>query len=204
MIDNRQLTRELFATNGIAVEDGAILHSEPAPVSSHRTWDRVEGMLLGLAIGDSLGNTTEGKVPSVRKAAHGEIRDYLPNMYAAQQCVGVPSDDTQLAYWTLEQLLEDDGLNPEHLATRFAADRIYGIGRTMREFLRRHTVEGLSWTQAGDASAGNGALMRIAPVLLPHLRAPSSALWADTLLASMITHNDRGSNAACIAFVAML
>jgi len=35
---------------------------------------RIEGMMLGLAIGDALGNTTEGKVPRERKARFGKIR----------------------------------------------------------------------------------------------------------------------------------
>ncbi len=46
--------------------------------------------------------------------------------------------------------------------------------------------------------------MRIAPVLVPHLRHPSSALWADAALAAMVTHNDYASNAACVAFVNLL
>jgi predicted DNA-binding transcriptional regulator YafY len=41
-------------------------------------FDRIERMLLGLAIGDSLGNTTEGQLPEMRHP----IRDYQPNRYA--------------------------------------------------------------------------------------------------------------------------
>lgn len=44
--------------------------------------------------------------------------------------------------------------------------------------------------------------MRIAPILIPHLKAPSPELWADAALAAMITHNDAGSTAACVAFAA--
>jgi ADP-ribosyl-[dinitrogen reductase] hydrolase len=46
--------------------------------------------------------------------------------------------------------------------------------------------------------------MRIAPVLLPHLRNPSPALWADTALAAMITHNDPASTGSCLAFVKLV
>jgi len=35
-------------------------------------------MLLGLAIGDALSNTSEGMTPAHRASVHGEIGDYLP------------------------------------------------------------------------------------------------------------------------------
>jgi ADP-ribosylglycohydrolase len=59
---------------------------------------RIRGMLLGLAIGDALGNTSEGMLPDERKTRCGEIRDYLPNRHADGRRVGLPSDDTQLAF----------------------------------------------------------------------------------------------------------
>ncbi len=101
-------------------------------------------------------------------------------------------------------MIEDDGLDPEALAHEFCAHRIFGMGWTVRGFTLRFGLERLPWQEAGLPSAGNGALMRIAPVLVPHLRAPTPALWADAALAGMITHNDPASNACCVAFIAML
>ena len=49
--------------------------------------------MLGLAIGDALGITTESWLPSERQAEHGEIRDYIPNKYVDVP-IGFPSDDT--------------------------------------------------------------------------------------------------------------
>jgi ADP-ribosylglycohydrolase len=161
-------------------------------------------MLLGLAIGDALGNTSEGLFPAQRQARHGEIRDYLPNRHADGRRVGLPSDDTQLAFWTLEQALEDGGYVPEALARKFASNRIFGIGSTVWQFCGHINDDGRPWHEAGPESAGNGALMRIAPILVPHLRQPTSALWADTALAAMTTHNDTASIASCVAFEAML
>lgn len=158
-------------------------------------------MILGLAIGDGLGNTSESTLPGERQARYGEIRDYLPNRYADGQAVGLPSDDSQLASWTLEQLLADDGLIPERLADRFCQEQIFGIGRTVRQFIGNRRDRGLPWEQCGPQSAGNGSLMRIAPILLPHLRHNTTALWADTALAAMVTHNDRAAIAACLCFV---
>jgi len=139
-----------------------------------------------------------------RRAQFGGIRDHLPNRHAGNRRVGLPSDDTQLAFRTLESLLAHRGLDPEALARDLSSRRIFGMGGTVRAFLRRYRDEGLPWHEAAIESAGDGALMRIAPVLVPHLRRPSAALWADTALAAMITHNDRASTGSCIAFVHLL
>jgi ADP-ribosylglycohydrolase len=188
------------------VRDGSIrmrwsdvLLGEPGPLTPETTFDRVEGMLLGLAIGDALGNVTEGSLPAARLRVEG----YAPNPWAGGRAVGMPSDDTQLAYWTLEQLVADGGLDPERLSRRLSCQRIFGIGRTVRQFIANYKERG-DWLTSGVASAGNGALMRIAPVLMPHLRHPTPRLWADAALAGMITHNDFASNAVCVAFVRLL
>jgi ADP-ribosylglycohydrolase len=41
---------------------------------------------------------------------------------------------------------------------------------------------GQEWYRCGVQSAGNGALMRIASVLIPHLLSPSSDLWVEAAL----------------------
>ena len=165
--------------------------------------DRVEGMMLGLAIGDSLGNTSESMLPDKRKAAHGWLDHYLPNRHADFRRVGLPSDDTQMAFWTLEHLLLEGGLEPQYLGTAFARRQVYGIGQSVKEFLRNFK-SGTPWQNAGASSAGNGALMRIAPLVIPHVRNPSGRLWGDTLMAAHLTHNDALSNVACVAFVDLL
>ena len=175
----------------------------PVPGPPARIWDRLEGMLLGLAIGDALGNTTESLNPADRRARHGIVREYLPNRHARGAAVGLPSDDTQLAFWTLAQLVEDDGLDPAHLADRFTRERIYGVGRTTREFVQRRKA-GVAWEEAGVRSSGNGALMRIAPVVVPWATRPGPGLWADAALAAMVTHNDRAAIASAVAVALVL
>ncbi len=199
---------ELFAQGIINAGRGPVFYSAPPALPAGFEFSRIRGMLLGLAIGDALGNTSEGMNPSQRRSAHGEIRDYLPNWHIhekgmEQQRVGLPSDDTQLAYWTLEHLVEHGELVPEKLASVFASRRIFGIGQTVSGFLRNYGQE-RSWYRCGVASAGNGALMRIAPVLVPHLRQPSTQLWEDAALCTMLTHNDAAAVSSCVAFVALL
>ncbi len=203
-MSNSATLNHLLAEGKIALEPGTFLNQVPAPLPAGWDYQRVEGMLLGLAVGDALGNTTESMLPDARRKSHGEIRDYLPNPHAGGRAVGLPSDDTQMAFWTLEQLLADGGLVPAHLARKFTQHQIFGIGRTVSGFLHAYQNQRLAWQEAGQPSAGNGALMRIAPILIPHLRNPSPGLWADAALAGMITHNDRASNACCVAFIHLL
>jgi ADP-ribosylglycohydrolase len=162
-------------------------------------------MLLGLAVGDSLGNTSEGMRPEHRRRVHGEIRDYLPNRREEMLPVGLPSDDTQLAFWTIESLLRCGCLDPVDLAETFTRqDRIFGIGSTVTAFLFAYRFGGKRWFEAGQPSAGNGALMRIAPVLLPHLRDRMGALWVDVMAATVLTHRDEAAVAASVGFVGLL
>ena len=204
MTDNAIILSRLFQAGGIRLDRGAIFDYALSPKGPGFDFERVEGMLLGAAIGDSLGNTSESKLPLARMRLHGEIRDYLISDRTGI-AKGYPSDDTQLTFWTLEQLIEDGGsLAPERLARRFAeSGTIYGIGRTMKEFLRAFK-SGRPWHECGPHSAGNGALMRIAPMLVPHLRHGGTAIWTDTALSAMMTHNDHGSTSSCLAFTAML
>ena len=192
----------LFEHGRVRAARGAWLEREPTGRCG--AWDRVEGMLLGLAIGDALGNTSEGLVPESQRELFGEIRDYLPHRHAGNRAIGLPSDDSQMAFWTLDELTRAGRLDPEALAGRFVSAQIFGIGATVREFVSRHAIHGRPWHEAGLESAGNGALMRIAPVVVPHLAHPSPALWADAALATMITHNDSAAIGASVAFVALL
>ena len=201
---NRKILDWLWSEGRIAIRRSPLFDQAPASHESPVQWERVEGMLLGLAIGDALGNTTEGRAPASRQELRGEIRDYLPNRHANSRPVGLPSDDSQLAFWTLEQFNRDGALIPDHLARRFVQQRIFGIGKAVSDFRTRFVEDGLPWWEARVASAGNGALMRLAPILVPSLNCPTAELWTDSALAAMVTHNDTASIASSVGFVAML
>ncbi len=204
MSKGEKLSR-LFDFSSIDLKRGKIFSEDPGPLPESFDFDKVEGMMLGLAVADSLGNTTEGMLPEERRNRYGEITDYLPNRHADNRKIGLPSDETQLAFWSIEQMLDDDGeFIPDHQAQKFCSGRLFGLGGTIRGFIRNYKDKGKSWFEAGKKSAGNGALMRIQPILLPHLRNPSPQLWIDTALSAMITHNDSASISACLSFVNIL
>ncbi len=199
-MNSRATLQHLFAQRAIRV---ASLPVDMGLNPERPSMDRVRGILMGLAIGDALGNTTESLNSTDRRRSHGEIRDYLPNSRAGGERVGMPSDDTQLAAWLLESLLEHRGLDVADVAKRFATRRIFGMGFTMRGFLRDYHSGKDLWA-CGQRSAGNGALMRVAAVPVFHLPRSPAAVLDDALLSSALTHNDPTSNASCVAFSAML
>jgi ADP-ribosylglycohydrolase len=201
MTTNRQELEDLLTTGRIRMQAGDLLNRDPAPLPTDFDFARVSGMMLGLAIGDALGNTTESMLPAER-ASRGEIRDYLEHPRFGD-CRGYPSDDTQLAFWTLEQLIADGAFVPQNVIDAFLDREIFGIGGTVKRALAQRRG-GKDWRECGLRSAGNGALMRIAPILIPHLRRPSLDLWADAALCGMLTHNDSASIASCVAFVHVL
>ena len=203
-MSNRELLDNLFDRDLIDIRRGALFDTEPGPLAPSFGFDKIEGLMLGLAVGDALGNTSEGLLPGERRARYGEIRDYLPNGRAAGRRAGLPSDDSQLAFWTLERMLADCGFNPERVAECFCRRQIYGIGATVRQFIINYRTGAGEWHRCGPKSAGNGALMRIAPMVIPHLAGGGRELWADTALSAMITHNDSASIASCLAAVNLI
>ncbi len=193
---------DLLASGQIQIRRGRIFDQPVAAKPADFDFSKVEGMLLGLAIGDALGITTEGKLPAKRRELYGELKDYIPNRYV-NEARGFPSDDTQLAFWTLEQMIADRGFVPDNIAARFCRGRIFGIGSAVRQFTMNYK-SGKPWYKSGPASAGNGSLMRIAPMVVPHLKTGGTGIWSDTALCAMVTHNDSASIAGCVSFVAML
>jgi ADP-ribosyl-[dinitrogen reductase] hydrolase len=97
---NADKLNELFHSKRLRLNRGGLSYHVKAPKSQDFDFGRVEGMLLGIAVGDALGITTEGMLPARRRAKYGELRDYIPNRYV-KEARGFPSDDTQLAFWTL-------------------------------------------------------------------------------------------------------
>ena len=191
-------------TEGLLPARSALLQGPAEPATGPAPPDRARGMLLGLAIGDALGNTSDGLSPGERKARWGEIRDYLPSERTGGRRVGLPSDDSRLAFRTVESLLERGGLDPEDLSERLSAAPIPGRGESLRQFLRNRADGMAPWYRCGAESADNGALVRVAPIVLAHPHGASAALWLDTALASIVTHRDACSVASCVAFVDLL
>jgi len=134
--------------------------------------DRFYGAILGLAVGDALGVPLEFKDPGtfdpVTDMIGGGPFDLLPGMW---------TDDTSLALCLAESLAKKGGFDPVDQLKRYlkwyregylSSNGIcFDIGNTTRQALTIFAKTGESYPGPDDEySAGNGSLMRLAPVPL--------------------------------------
>lgn len=203
------MLRELIETDRLKLRLGAVFSQSPLPIdlASLREGRRIQGMLLSLAAGDALGHSTEWKYEAeTRNREFGTIVDHVGNAFSLP---GRISDDTQFSFWTLESLIEQGRFDFEAVAQSFVAnrDRAVGMGRNTSGALSRHAERLKTGTPPlhlcpGDPvvdGRGNGSVMRLAPLVLPHLRSPSPQLYADFALAAFITHGHPAALAATVA-----
>ena len=172
---------------------------EEAPGSSDLR-DRIAGTLLGLAAGDALGAGYEFEVPPRRGAAAmigGGLGGWAPGEW---------TDDTQLAV-CVARVAAAGELRPDAVGDAFCD--WYRSGPADVGIQTRAVLDGASGgadlparavgyvAAHPDRSAGNGSLMRTAPVALAHL-GDDAALAGSARLVSALTHADPLAQDACV------
>src|SRR4051812_7413413 len=135
-----------------------------------KTEDRYRGCLLGLACGDAVGTTVEfsprGSFPPVTDMTGGGPFNLQPGEW---------TDDTSMALCLDESLAYRNGFDAVDQMNRYCNWRSVGymssnghcfdIGMTVSRALDRYCESGDPYAGDIDAkTAGNGALMRLAPV----------------------------------------
>ncbi|WP_432698236.1 ADP-ribosylglycohydrolase family protein [Marinobacterium sp. YM272] len=145
-------------------------------------YTNLRGMLVGLAVGDALGAPVEFMMPG----AFEPVSDYRtggPHNLPA----GYWTDDTSMALCSGVSLCLQNGFDPRDQMERFtrwfrqgylsSTGRCFDIGNRTRAALTRfeRTGEAFAGEESFD-SAGNGALMRLAPVALYYHQELESAL----------------------------
>lgn len=171
--------------------------------------DRALGCLLGSAVGDAIGTTLEfaprDEQPPVRgMTGGGPFR--LP--------AGCWTDDTSMALCLADSLLERGELDERDLMDRFvrwwlegynsSTGRCFDIGLTTKEALTRYRETGEPIAGSEDPlSAGNGSLMRVAPVAIRWHR---DRVCAEEMARrqSRVTHAAAAAVEACALFTGLL
>lgn len=178
-------------------------------MSNNISVDRCRGAVLGLAVGDALGTTLEF-----------HLRDHFPPLTGMigggpfELPPGHWTDDTSMTLCLAESLVESNGFDPVDQMRRYvrwwreghnsSTGFCFDIGNTTAEALRRFEETGEPYS--GDThpgTAGNGSLMRIAPVALRFACAPREAV-ARAADSSRTTHSAAEAVDACRWFASLL
>jgi len=175
---------------------------------------RARGALLGLAVGDALGTTHEFAAlaaPPFPRLATGPLTDIVGGGPFGL-IAGQVTDDTQMACCLAASLRERGTYDPIDAAKRYLAwsRHAFDIGTLTSASLSLLGHVGIpadagrrAWQQMGRDSAGNGSLMRTAPIGVFY--ATREALRREASLAdSAITHFDPRCRIACAAFNAAI
>lgn len=132
--------------------------------------DRFRGCLLGLAVGDAVGTavefSTRGTFASVTDMTGGGPFGLRPGQW---------TDDTSMALCLATSLVECNGFDPADQMTRYvrwwregylsSTGTCFDIGGTVRDSLARFGTSGNPFAGSSNPwDAGNGCLMRLAPV----------------------------------------
>jgi ADP-ribosyl-[dinitrogen reductase] hydrolase len=143
---------------------------------------RFRGALLGLACGDAVGTTVEfrsrGSFPPVTDMVGGGPFS-LP--------AGAWTDDTSMALCLATSLIERKGFDARDQMDRYvrwyetgywsSTGSCFDIGNTVRDSLDHYRDSGDPYAgPTGERTAGNGCIMRLAPVPMFFYRNQTSAL----------------------------
>ncbi|MBI5568201.1 MAG: ADP-ribosylglycohydrolase family protein [Chloroflexi bacterium] len=140
--------------------------------------DRFVGCLLGLAVGDALGTTLEFKSPGtfapIDDMVGGGPFDLKPGEW---------TDDTSMALCVAESLIERPAFDPIDQLERYVRwwregylssnGVCFDTGSTVRSALTRFKQTHDPYCDSTDPNtAGNGSLMRLAPVPMRYAKDP--------------------------------
>ncbi|NYB53054.1 MAG: ADP-ribosylglycohydrolase family protein [Methanobacteriaceae archaeon] len=164
--------------------------------------DRFRGAILGLAVGDALGAPLEFKSPGTFQPVHDMIGGGPFNLEP-----GMWTDDTSLALCLMESLIKKQKFDPIDQLSRYQCwykeghlsvmGDCFDIGNTTLQALKTFDETGEPYPGPDhELSAGNGSLMRLAPVPLFYMSYPIRAIDCSGL-SSRTTHNHPLAVDAC-------
>ena len=163
--------------------------------------DRARGCLLGLAAGDAVGTTVEFQPPGTFEPVADMTGGGVFRLEAGQW-----TDDTSMALCLGYSLVEKGGFDARDQMDRYLSwyreghmsvtGSCFDIGMTCRGAIERFESGGDPFS--GDPSsgaAGNGSIMRLAPVVLYYAESPDLLKYC--ALSSKTTHATEEAVSAC-------
>ena len=171
--------------------------------------NRYLGCLMGLAVGDALGAPLEFHPPGTFEPIEDMVDGGAFNLQAGQY-----TDDTAMALCLADSLIAFEGFDPVDQLRRYvrwfrkgylsSTGKCFGIGNTIRSALVHFEKTGAPYCEVDDPyAAGNGSIMRLAPVPMFYGRDPEEAI-SRSEESSRTTHGARTCGDACRYFGALL
>lgn len=166
------------------------------------TKERYRGCLLGLAVGDAVGTTLEFRDPGTFEPITDMVGGGPFNLQPGQW-----TDDTSMALCLGESLIIRNGFDPTDQMNRYlrwyrdgyfsSTGVCFDIGNTVRAALRHYEMTSNSFAGSTDSlSAGNGSIMRLAPVPMFYAGDFETAV-AHAASSSYTTHAASASVSGC-------
>lgn len=166
---------------------------------------RALGAYLGLAVGDALGATVEFMTRAEIQTQYGVHSKIIGGGWLRLK-PGQVTDDTDMSLALGRALVASGGMDLTAVNESFAEwlkTKPPDVGNTCRRGIRRYLTHGTTQTDYHDGDAGNGAAMRILPVVLATLR--DDAAFEDwTLKQCHVTHNHPLSDDASLTLGRMV
>ncbi len=160
---------------------------------------RGRAAFLGLAIGDALGATTEFMTPGEIAARYKVHRKIIGGGWLHLK-PGQVTDDTEMSLCLARALVARGAWDLPGMAENFAAwlrSRPVDVGETCRRGIRHYMRTGALEVPYNEWDAGNGAVMRMAPVALFCL-GDEQLLEQRALEQARLTHHHPLSDVACV------
>ena len=164
--------------------------------------EKLKGCLVGLAIGDALGCTLEFKKPGTFEPITTIVGGGVHKLEAGQW-----TDDTSLALCLAQSLIDCKGFDAKDQMQKYckwdeegymsSTGECFDIGNTTLKALNKFRATGEPYTGlTEDSSAGNGSIMRLAPIPMYYYQKPEEALKYASL-SSQTTHANEMCVDAC-------
>ncbi len=168
--------------------------------------DRALGAYLGLAVGDSLGATTEFMTPREIQQQYG-THDSICGGGWLRLKAGEVTDDTEMSLALGDAIIAKGGVEATAAAEAFSnwmRGKPVDIGNTVRRGIIHFRATGESAVAVNEYDAGNGACMRSLPIALFCCYAPEEEMCRVSRLQAHTTHNNPVSDAGTETVLRML
>lgn len=163
-----------------------------------KLYQRALGAYLGLAVGDALGAPVE--FMTAREIAHKGAHTEMTGGGWLKLKPGQTTDDTEMSLCLGRAWLEAGGWNARMAAEHFAAwlrNNPVAVGNTCRRGIRRYMLKGTLEAEYHEGAAGNGAAMRLLPVVLATY-GDAAAFERAAIEQAHLTHHHPLSDAATL------